>query len=220
MLAFLSDPKIKAKYLRRVRAHVKADEIRKGQYWENGKGCAVGCTIHSSQHLAYETELGIPQMLAKIEETIFEGATDVFSQTWPERFLKAIKPGADLSRVGWKFQHWLLMDPTYGTIKNARPQDRNLFLVLEHLLWNSSLGKFINETEAYSVEKAAYATVHSNDVAMGTAVYWANNAAWSSACSVYFAACSQYLADKAAQAYSVAHERHGEYLLALLKEAK
>lgn len=48
ILAFFGDPKIKAKYLRRVKAHYKADEIIKGTYWENGKGCAVGCTIEGS----------------------------------------------------------------------------------------------------------------------------------------------------------------------------
>lgn len=46
MKAFHNDKKIKAKYLARVKAHIKAGEVIKGKYWENGKGCAVGCTIH------------------------------------------------------------------------------------------------------------------------------------------------------------------------------
>ena len=50
MKAFFNDEKIKEVYLQRVTEHEKADEIIKGQYWENGKGCAVGCTIHSSNH--------------------------------------------------------------------------------------------------------------------------------------------------------------------------
>lgn len=54
MKSFHNDQKIKTKYLARVRAHQKADEIIKGQYWEDGKGCAVGCTLHSSNHNAYE----------------------------------------------------------------------------------------------------------------------------------------------------------------------
>ena len=59
MQAFHNDLKIKEKYLSRVRAHALADEIVKGKYWEGGKGCAVGCTIHGSQHKNYEKELGI-----------------------------------------------------------------------------------------------------------------------------------------------------------------
>jgi hypothetical protein len=64
MLAYHNDPKIKAQYLRRVRAHEKMDEIIQGKYWERGRGCAVGCTIHGSDHTQYETELGIPEWLA------------------------------------------------------------------------------------------------------------------------------------------------------------
>ncbi len=44
--AFHNNPKVKSKYLARVKAHEKADEIIKGTYWQGGKGCAVGCTIH------------------------------------------------------------------------------------------------------------------------------------------------------------------------------
>lgn len=37
MKAFHDDLKIKEKYLSRVRAHKRADEIIKGKYWEDGK---------------------------------------------------------------------------------------------------------------------------------------------------------------------------------------
>jgi hypothetical protein len=43
---------IKKKYVARVRGHRLADQIVKGKYWENGKGCAVGCTVHSASHAA------------------------------------------------------------------------------------------------------------------------------------------------------------------------
>src|SRR5882757_372452 len=114
MLAFHGDSKIKAKYLKRVRAHAKADEIVHGKYWEDGKGCAVGCTIHDSSHAAYETELGIPQQLARLEDTLFEGQSNGAAKTFPARFLSAIKPGADLSRVHWQFLHWLLTEELAG----------------------------------------------------------------------------------------------------------
>ena len=114
MLAFHNDPKIKRKYLARVRAHAKADEIVHGKYWEEGKGCAVGCTIHSSSHSAYETELGIPLALARLEDTLFEGQSNGAAKTFPARFLAAIKPGADLSTVHWKFLHWLLTEELAG----------------------------------------------------------------------------------------------------------
>ncbi len=101
--AFHGDPKIKAQYLARVRAHAKADELIHGVYWERGKGCAIGCTIHSSQHVKYETELGIPQMIANLEDRIFEGMANGDSKEFPAQFLSAIRPGTDLSRVGPTF---------------------------------------------------------------------------------------------------------------------
>src|ERR1700730_6830463 len=99
MKSFHNDPKIKAKYLKRVKDHFKADEIVKGKYWENGKGCAVGCTIHDSNHKLYETELGIPEWLARVEDTIFEGLPNERAKLWPEQFLKAIKPGKNLNKI-------------------------------------------------------------------------------------------------------------------------
>jgi len=151
MLAYLADPKIKAKYLKRVKTHAQADEIVKGQYWKDGKGCAVGCTIHSAEHMAYETELGIPVMLARLEDTIFEGSSNTYAKTWPERFLKAIKPGADLSKVGWKFQHWLLLDSKEGVIRFASEQDKELFETIGSLIWDLALGKRIDRSAAESV---------------------------------------------------------------------
>ena len=122
MLAFHSQPAIKAKYLERVRMHKKADAIIKGQYWEDGKGCAIGCTLHSSNHLAYETELGIPVQLAYLEDDIFENLPNGHAKEFPERFLKAINPGADLSRVVNKFLVWLLVDGVSGVIRFAQTE--------------------------------------------------------------------------------------------------
>lgn len=99
MKAFLNDKKIQDKYLKRIRAHAKADEFIKGTYWEKGKGCAVGCTVHSSSHAAYETELGIPQWLAILEDRIFEGMSNNRSMKWPVKFLEAINIGSNLEKI-------------------------------------------------------------------------------------------------------------------------
>lgn len=102
LLAFHGDPAIKQKYLDRVRMHRAADEIVSGQYWERGKGCAVGCTLHGSRHSDYEVELGMPRVLARLEDGIFERTFHVdtiAAKAWPEEFLTAPKVGADLSMV-------------------------------------------------------------------------------------------------------------------------
>ena len=110
MLAFTGTSVTKPAILKQLRAHAKSDEIVKGQYWKAGKGCAVGCTIHGSNHALYESYFGVPQMLARLEDCIFEGLPNAEARKWPMRFMWAIQPGADLSRVGWQFLHWLLTD--------------------------------------------------------------------------------------------------------------
>lgn len=99
MRAFHNDPEIKEKFLKRLRAHYEADEIVKGTYWENGKGCAVGCTIHGNDHSKYEEELGIPIILARLEDRIFEGMPNAESKEWPIKFIESINVGSDLSKV-------------------------------------------------------------------------------------------------------------------------
>src|ERR1700760_699343 len=120
MKAFHGKQEIKDEYLARVRLHRETDQIIKGKYWEDGKGCAVGCTIHSSNHAAYEKELGIPKVLARLEDGIFEGMENSKAMYWPEEFLNAIPVGADLSLVWPKFAFWLFVDPIEGVIRFAK----------------------------------------------------------------------------------------------------
>ena len=155
MKSFHADPAIKKKYLARVRAHQAADELIKGAYWENGKGCAIGCTIHSDEHEAYEIELGIPQMLAQLEDKIFEGSSNEWSKSWPGRFLESIPIGVDLSKVGWKFQHWLLLDPKDGVIRFAKDEDKEIFKTIGGLIWDLAIGKSISASAALGAESAA-----------------------------------------------------------------
>jgi len=119
LIAFHGKPEIKEEYLNRIRMHKAADQIVHGQYWEDGKGCAVGCTIHGNQHYRYETELGIPRHLAYLEDSIFEGLSNGNSLNFPEQFLSAIKVGADLSLVYHKFMVWMLIHPSQGVLRFA-----------------------------------------------------------------------------------------------------
>jgi hypothetical protein len=119
LLAFHNDEAVKNKYLERVLAHQKADEIVQGIYWENGKGCAVGCTIEGSDHLMYEKKLGIPSGIAYLEDTIFEGLSNTKAKLFPSQFLKAIPVGSDLSLVTAKFVIWQFEDKKHG-LKNIK----------------------------------------------------------------------------------------------------
>lgn len=104
MQAYHNDPAVKAKYIERVRQHRIAEHLTKGLGWnpETSKGCAIGCTLEAYDHSRYPIELGLPEWLARLEDAIFEGLPVSEAQAWPESFLEAIHPGADLEPVSHK----------------------------------------------------------------------------------------------------------------------
>jgi hypothetical protein len=108
MEAFHNDRAVKAKYLKRVRAHAKADRLIQGMGWENGRGCAIGCTLENYDHSRYPIELGVPLELARLEDCIFERLPKADAMKWPAAFLSAIPVGADLSMVWPRFALWML----------------------------------------------------------------------------------------------------------------
>jgi len=121
MTAFHGDPAIKEKYLARIAKHREMDELQRGLTGQDGRGCAVWCTLNKYEHAAYETELGIPRAIARLEDELFESLPLDVAMEWPQRFLAAIRPGADLSLVIAKFFVWLLVDPADGVLKFAKP---------------------------------------------------------------------------------------------------
>ena len=188
LLAYHDDPKVKAKYLSRVRAHRKADELVKGIGWEsNGKtrGCAVGCTLDAYNHSKYPVELGVPVEIAHLEDAIFEGLPQELAMEWPERFLKAIKPGADLSLVFPQFILWLLADddsPQAEGVKHPLVKDAVAVVAELYRQW-VKMKKRPTESAAWSAASAAKSAAESAESAARNA---AESAAWSAAWSAAF----------------------------------
>jgi hypothetical protein len=95
----------KAMYLARVRAHRETDTLVRGLGWhgETGRGCAIGCTLHSYDHAEYERQIGVPRQVAHLIDWLFEHLPEAEGEhgylRWPERVLEAIPVGADLSGV-------------------------------------------------------------------------------------------------------------------------
>jgi hypothetical protein len=176
LVAFNNDSKTKAKYVGRVKAHAAADEIIQGIYWENGKGCAVGCTVEaaSDPHEKMESELGIPRQLAYLEDVIFEGLSNGQAKNFPLRFLRAIKPGADLSKVAAHFMVWQFEDEKLG-LKNiqAVKDDSELYGYCEQVV---GLYKRIIEDDP-PTEKEFYELY----LAIAWVRAWAGAGAWAAA---------------------------------------
>ena len=194
--AFHGDPKIKEHYLSRVEMHAKADEIIHGKYWEDGKGCAVGCTIHSANHAAYESELGIPRVLAQLEDGIFESLENGESKKWPGRFLSAIEPGADLGMVWPRFSVWLLVDAKWGCIKYARNDSQRKAIHGVADAYQRVIERSDTVEDWFMLRAAAYAAYAVCDAAYAAyAAAAAVTAASSAVAAVAAAAAGAYAAD-------------------------
>ena len=186
--AYHNQQSIKDTYITRVQAHRAADELIKGVYRDDEyagvwRGCAVGCTLHSDDHDAYETELGIPRQLALLEDAIFEGLPEPKHLEWPERFLSVIQVGADLSVVHHQFTVWLLLDEQHGVIRFLETdEERALMRRIANLHERSMEGNRPSEDEWDAAWAAAWAA--------------ARDAAWDAAWAAAWAAHYVVMADK------------------------
>ena len=191
LIAFHGKKETKSFYLNRVKEHRIKDELLQRATGENGKGCAVWCTLNKYEHASYETELGIPIVLARLEDGIFEALSVEKSQKWPERFLKAIKPGADLSMVWPKFAHWLLINRENGVIRHAKQKPTKKAIQDVAELYQRWIKGDKPTTEEWLVSRsAAYAAAAADADADAYAAYAAADADADAAAAAYAAAAA------------------------------
>ncbi len=222
MQAFHNDESIKAKYLKRLKSHYEADEIIKGAYWEQGKGWAVGCTIHGHDHRLYETQLGIPKWLARVEDTIFEGLKNSLAKEWPIRFLYSIKTGCDLESIKIPF----LIYVVESTLSNF---NRDEFPAVKKYIDNILLLLKTNPEDKKSLREVRKAA-DSDAAAYSAAALAAYSAAYFAAADDddYFAYASDSADAAANSAYFAAaddakensYEKFSDKLIELMKQCK
>ena len=163
IIAFKNDSKLKDKYVKRVKAHYDADEIIQGIYWENGKGCAVGCTLEYNKsddiHKKMETRLGIPEELARLEDRIFEGLTNGDAKKFPLEFLEAINVGADLSQVCIKMKIYILVDKHNGIIQYANTETKLIIKEIVRLQKKLLKGENVDD-EMSAAESAVWSAAY------------------------------------------------------------
>ncbi len=231
MLAFHKDKAVKAKYLARIQAHRKADELRSGFYWEErgeGRfmGCAVGCILHSSNHANAEREIGVPSALARLLDRLFESlwrSDQEFAKGLPERFIKAPKVGADLTLVWAKFAHWMLLDLEAGVIRFAKTERTKAAIQNVGALYQRWIaGDKPATAEWESVRSAAADAAYAYAAAAADDAYAYAYAAAAAAAYAYAAAAAAYAYAAAADAY--ARSKHyklmANKLISLMEEAK
>ena len=166
LLAWHGDPALKKSTVAIMAAHRKADTLVKGLYWENGRGCAVGCLVHGSDHALYESRFGIPQTLARLEDTIFENLPNADAMRWPERFLKAARPGADLSLVQWQFLEFVVAE---ALSREEAASVREACQPALEIVRARARGEAVSESVAESAESAAWSVAESAESAASRA---------------------------------------------------
>jgi hypothetical protein len=152
---------------------------------------------HFSHKLA-ETETGIPQILWRLEDCIFEGLPNAAAKGWPEQFTDAIRPGADLAMIWPRFALWLLTEELPQFTRRAASTAALAEVAMLYREWCES-GKNPNCERWIGVRKNA-----------------ASAAASASAASAAYAAAA---ASAAAEARYSAYGRQASKLIELLKAA-
>jgi hypothetical protein len=251
MTSFHNNQALKDLMVKEVEKHRKADQILQGTYGEeNGKwkGCAVACSLRSldiiqgkktktkyNDHKRYETDLGIPEWLARLEDTIFENLPTNDALKWPTQFIKAIPVGVDLEPVKWKFGAYLMKE-NINRVKALNIPDglksevidaiRKVLAVHQNAIktgvWDKSAAK-----SAAKSAKSAVRSARSARFAAEFAAEFAAQSAWSAAESTawsttWFAVepAVWAAAESATQsAESAAYQKYAKKLLKILKNA-
>ncbi len=184
MLSYQNSPELKARFVAHVERHRQLDHLRRGTYgvMEGGefRGCAVGCAVRSldeidgrdlvikqSPHLELAERLGIPLVLAHLQDGIFEGLPEKEAMLWPSLFAQATPIGADLSLVWPRFAHWLLVDPADGVLRHARSEAARSAI-------NGVAALFAKQVSGEAISRAKWRNAHAAAAAYAAAAYAAN----------------------------------------------
>ena len=110
MSAFFGEEKLKSAVMDRLREDRRLDRLAQGVYFEDGKGCHLGCLTRCNEnsHEATERMFNIPIRVAYWLEAVFEGLPKEQAEWWVIEGTGAIPVGADLSLAHHKLAYWLL----------------------------------------------------------------------------------------------------------------
>lgn len=121
ILAFHGEPSLKSAVMDRLREHRRLDTIAQKVYFENGRGCHLGCITHVNDgaHETAERLFGIEQRIGYWLEAIFEGLPPKKCAAWVLESTEAIPAGADLSKCHHHLAVWLLGESGLLTITDV-----------------------------------------------------------------------------------------------------
>jgi hypothetical protein len=155
-----------------VEAHIKADALVRGRYWDGDKGCFIGCLTHSSNPAFASERFGLPEPLLRLAEHIFERLPADDAKAFFAAFPNAVVcDGKDLSRVHWVF--------LAAELRALPKQPVKVQAVIERVIAGmdalASGGKYLNAKK--DADAAANAAADYDDYADRAAALAAANAA-------------------------------------------
>jgi len=197
-----------------VAAHVAADSIAQRIYWDEGskRGCFIGCLAHSDDPGINEQTYGLPVMLQRIAESIFEALPKDEAKAFFAALPAAVGcDGKDLSKVGWQF--------LAAELRALPEQPDEVQVVIDPVIAGMDLlASGQKWAAAYAAHAAAYAAA---DAAVAAWAAHAAAAADAAADAAVAAADAADAADAAAAvaAWAAARRRQRDTLLALISQA-
>jgi hypothetical protein len=193
-----------------VAAHVAADSIVQGIYWdtENNKGCFIGCLAKSDDPVTNEVTYGLPKMVQLIAEDIFEALPIEEAKAFFAALPAAVScDGKDLSRVGWQF--------LAAELRSLPEQPVNIQAVIDPVIAGMDLLASGQKWAAADAADAAWAAAAATDAAWAAA----QAAAAAADAAARAAADAAWAAARAAAAAADARLRQRDLLLQLISEA-
>ena len=231
LTTYHGDPKVKAKLLRRIAAHEKADRLTQGTYGTmNGhwRGCAVSCslatrngTYHGEQvdtglHAEYPKQFGLPEWLAHLEDRIFEGLPRDEAMQWPRRFAEAIPVGVSLDGLADELAIARLREECLP-LSETWPESIRAEVV-------AAIEQVIAALEGKGDRSAAWAAARSAAWAAAESAAWsaasaAASAAWAAESAAESAASAESAAESAAWSAESARSAESAASAAYTREA-
>jgi hypothetical protein len=207
-----------------VNQHIAADSVIQGMYWDSDthKGCFIGCLAHDDDPAINESRYGLPAMVQRIAESIFEGLPANEAKAFFAAFPDAVAcDGKDLTRVVWQF--------LAAELRSLPKQSSEIQAVIDPVIAGIDLlasGRQWDLDAASAAAKAAWvargAASSAWAAASSAASAAASSAAWAAASSAASAAASAAAwaaASSAASATSAARLRQRDLLLKLIAGA-
>jgi len=160
----------------RVAEHVAADSIIQGVYWDsrNMQGCFIGCLAHDDDPAINEAVYGLPVVVQRIAEHIFEALPAADAKAFFAALPDAVGcDGKDLTRVGWQF--------LAAELRSLPEQPAEIQAVIDPVI--AGMDKLASGQE-WPAELAESARVAAGDAgdAGDAAAWWAAAAAAAAAC--------------------------------------